>query len=568
MDYKESIAKLLAKETKFDKDKIIELLEVPPQGLGDYAFPCFILAKELKKNPLEISKEISSKIKEDFLEKVDAKGPYVNFFISKGDLSTSVLTNIFTGKLINSTEKEKVMVEYSSPNTNKPLHLGHLRNNILGLSISNLLEAKGQKIIKANLVNDRGIHICKSMLAYKLFGKDRDPKKEGLKSDHFVGEMYVLFNEKLKENPKLEEEAQKMLNLWEAKDKETIDLWKKMNSWALDGMKETYNLFGSKFDEWFFESEIFAKGDAKKIIEEGLKKGIFKKEDNGAIAANLEPELPNKIIVRGDGTSLYATNDLALTQYKFDKYKINKSIWVVGSEQELYFKQLFYMFEKLGREWAKNCYHLSYGMVNLTSGKMKSREGTVVDADDLIIEVIDIAKGEIDNRYKDLSGKEREERALAIALSAIKFYLLKNDAKKDITFNPKESISFEGETGPYIQYTYARAKSILRKAKEEKINYKKENFELLTEDKEKELIVVLSEFSNMVDKSLDQLSLHPIAHNLLSIAEKFNSFYHDVSVLKATSPELINARLSLVEATSILIKKGLSILDIEVLEEM
>ena len=568
MDYKEKIATLLAKETTFDKEKIIALLEVPPQGLGDYAFPCFVLAKEMKKNPVEISKEISIKIKESFLEKVESKGAYVNFFISKGDLSTTVLENIFKNNLINSNEKGKVMVEYSSPNTNKPLHLGHLRNNTLGLAISNLLEAKGQKITKANLVNDRGIHICKSMLAYKLFGKERDPIKEGIKSDHFVGEMYVLFNEKVKENPALEEEAKEMLKKWEAKDKETILLWKKMNTWALSGMKETYNLFGSKFDEWFFESDTFAKGDAKKIIEEGLKNGAFKKEDNGAIAANLEPELPNKIIVRGDGTSLYATNDLALTQYKFDKYKINKSIWVVGSEQELYFKQLFAMFDKLGRAWAKNCYHLSYGMVNLTSRKMKSREGTVVDADDLIIEVIDIAKGEIDSRYKDLSGKEREARALAIALSAIKFYLLKNDARKDITFNPKESISFDGETGPYLQYTYARAKSILRKAKEEKIKYKKENFDLLKENKEKELIVVLSEFSNMVDKSLEQLSLHPLAHNLLSIAEKFNSFYHDVPVLKSENKELLNARLSLVEATTIVIAKGLEILDIEAIEKM
>ena len=568
MDYKEKIAQLLAKETAFNKEKIITLLEIPPQGLGDYAFPCFVLAKEAKKNPIEISKEISSKIKSDFLEKVEPKGPYVNFFISKEDLSTSVLEKIFTGKLINSNENGKVMVEYSSPNTNKPLHLGHLRNNILGLAISNLLEATGQKIIKANLVNDRGIHICKSMLAYKLFGEDRNPIKEGIKSDHFVGDMYVLFNEKVKENPKLEDEAKEMLKKWEAKDKETIALWKKMNSWALDGMKETYNLFGSRFDEWFFESETFEKGDAKKIISEGLKKGVFKKEDNGAIAADLEPELPNKIIVRGDGTSLYATNDLALTQYKFDKYKISKCIWVVGSEQDLYFRQLFTIFKKLGRDWAKNCYHLSYGMVNLTTGKMKSREGTVVDADDLIIEVIDIAKSEIDNRYKDLSGKEREERSLAIALSAIKFYLLKNDAKRDITFDPKESISFEGETGPYLQYTYARAKSILRKAKEDKIKYKKGNFDLLKEDKEKELIVALSGFSNKVDKSLEQLSLHPLAHNLLSIAEKFNSFYHDVPVLKSENKELLNARLSLVEATTIVLAKGLEILDIIPIEKM
>ena len=315
-------------------------------------------------------------------------------------------------------------------------------------------------------------------------------------------------------------------------------------------------------------SSYFKKGDAKKIIEEGLKKEIFKHEDNGAIAADLEPELPNKIIVRGDGTSLYATNDLALTQYKFDKFKLEKSIWVVGNEQDLYFKQLFRMFDKLGRKWAKNCFHLSYGMVNLTSGKMKSREGTVVDADDIINEMKNIALGEIEKRYTDLSKKEKEERALSISLGAIKFFLLKNAAKKEITFNPKESLSFEGETGPYLQYTFARAKSILRKAKEEKIKYKKGNFELLEENKEKELVVALTDFSNSVEKSWEQLSLHPLAHNLLKIAEKFNSYYHEIPVLKSNSVELINARLSLVEATTIVIAKGLAILDIDAIEKM
>jgi arginyl-tRNA synthetase len=566
MDYKEKIANLLAKEIKFDTVKIFELLEVPPGGLGDFAFPCFVLAKEIKKNPIEIAKELAGKINGDFLEKIEAKGPYINFFISKGNLSSSVLTNIFEGHLIDATEKGKVMVEYSSPNTNKPLHLGHLRNNALGLAISNLLEEKGLKITKANLVNDRGIHICKSMLAYKLFGEGKEPKN--MKSDHLVGDMYVLYNEKLKTNPALEDQAKEMLKKWEAKDKETIYLWKKMNKWALDGMKETYDLFGSQFDEWFFESKIFEKGDAKKIIQEGLSKEIFKHEDNGAIAANLEPELPNKIIVRGDGTSLYATNDLALTQYKFDKFKLQKSIWVVGNEQDLYFKQLFSIFDKLKRNWAENCFHLSYGMVNLTSGKMKSREGTVVDADDIINEMQKIALDEIEKRYKDLSKKEKEERALSIALGAIKFFLLKNAAKKEITFNPVESLSFEGETGPYLQYTYARAKSILRKANEKKIKYKKGNFELLEENKEKELIIALTNFSSSVEKSWEQLSLHPLAHNLLKIAEKFNSYYHEVPVLKSSSKELINARLSLVEATTIVLAKGLAILDIDAIEKM
>jgi len=582
MEYKEKIAEILSKtklsgKSKVQKETFVGLLEVPPQGLGDYAFPCFTLAKELKKSPVEIAKQITmelnekdNKLKKDFLEKIEARGPYVNFFISKSDLSEKVLENIFKGRIIEKKEKGTIMIEYSGPNTNKPLHLGHLRNNSIGMAYSNLQEQIGKKVIRANIINDRGIHIAKSMLAYKKFASKKNPESEKKKSDHFVGDMYVLFNEKAKENPQLEEEARELLKKWEENDKETILLWKKMNKWALDGMKETYKVFGSKFDEWFFESEFFKEKRGHKLVEEGLKKKVFVKEDNGAVMAVLEPELPNKIIMRGDGTALYATNDLGVTQYRFDNFDIDSCLWIVASEQDLYFKQLFAMFEKLGRKWAKKCYHLSYGMVNLTTGKMKSREGTVVDADDLIEEVKQLALKEINARYKNLSEKEKNKRALSIALGAIKFFLLKNDAKKEITFDPRESVSFEGETGPYIQYTYARAKSILRKAKEEKVNYKadKKNFSLLKEEKEKELIVVLSQFGESVLRAHEQFSLHPIAHNLLSIAEKFNSFYHDVSVLKAESKEIVNARLSLVEATSIIIKKGLEILDIEAIEEM
>ena len=568
MEYKEKIAELLAEKTKFDKEKIITLIEVPPQGLGDYAFPCFVLAKEVKENPMDIARVLSEEITADFLEKVETKGPYVNFFISKGDLSTSVLKNIFDNKIIKIREKGKVMIEYSGPNTNKPLHLGHLRNNSLGMAFSNLMESLGLDVIRANIINDRGIHICKSMLAYQKFANGKTPESEGKKSDHFVGDMYVLFSEKAKENPTLEDEAKTMLKKWEENDKEIIALWEKMNKWALSGMKETYELFGSKFDEWFYESEFFKEKRGQKLVEEGLAKGVFKKEDNGAVAAVLEPELPNKIIMRGDGTALYATNDLGVTQYRFDNFNIDKCFWVVASEQDLYFKQLFAMFKKLGRNWANDCHHISYGMVNLTTGKMKSREGTVVDADDIIKEVKEIALQEIKKRYTDLTDKEMEERALAIALSAIKFYLIKNSAIKDITFDPVESLSFEGETGPYLQYSFARAKSIIRKASEEKIIYKKGNFNLLTEEKEKELIMALGDFSKSIEKSWEQLSPHPIAHNLLAIAEKFNSFYHEISVLKADSQELINARLSLVEATTLVLKKGLDILDIEAIEKM
>jgi arginyl-tRNA synthetase len=571
MDFKQEIVKLLVKETGLLEEDIVRVLSIPPQGLGDYAYPCFELAKQRKTNPLVISKELSTSISSDFLEKVEQKGPYVNFFLSKSSVSSSCLNDIFNKNFVDFSKKSgKIMVEYSSPNTNKPLHLGHLRNNTLGLAISNLLELLGYDVIKASLINDRGIHICKSMLAYKLFGENKTPKAENIKSDHFVGKMYVLFDKINKEKPglKLEEQAQELLKKWESGDKETIDLWKKMNAWAIDGMQETYNLYGTKFDEFFLESEMFASGNKNEIIKEGLEKSVFKKEDNNAIVAVLEPELPNKVIVRGDGTSLYATNDLMLTQQKFEKFNLDKSIWVVANEQDLYFKQLFKIFEKLKRPWAKNCYHLSYGYVSLTSGRMKSREGTVVDADDLINEVKGIALEEINKRYENLSVEEKEKRALIIALGAIKFFLLKNDARKDMVFNPEESISFEGETGPYLQYTFARAKSILRKAKKEKINFEKKNFELLEEDKEKELVMELAKFKNNLEKSFELLTLHPITHNLLGIAEKFNSFYHDIQVLKTKEKELLNARLSLVEATIIVLEKGLEILGIELLDEM
>ncbi len=569
MDFKGKIVSFLQKETKLEN--VESLLSIPPQGMGDYSFPCFVLAKEQKKNPFIVAQELSkifSAQKISFIEKVEAKGPYVNFFVKKEALSESILEKVFLEKLVEKIKKEKIMVEYSGPNTNKPLHIGHLRNNSLGLAISNLFEEVGCKVIKANIVNDRGIHICKSMLAYKLFAKGKTPESEKKKSDHFVGDMYVLFAKELEKDPSLEEKAKEMLIKWEEGDKETIALWKKMNKWALDGMKETYKDFGSKFDEWFIESDFFRRKEGQKIVEEGLKKKIFRKEDNGAVMAVLEPDLPNKVIMRGDGTTLYATNDLGVTQYRFDNFDIDGCIWVVGSEQELYFRQLFKMFELLGRKWAKKCYHLSYGMVNLTSGKIKSREGIIVDADDLLAEMKTMALDELEQRYPDLSAKEKEKRAKAIALAAIKFYLLKNDAKKDMLFDPKQSISFEGETGPYVQYTYARAKSILRKAKEEKISYKRQGFDLLVHEKEKELINALAGFSDSINKSKENLSLHPLCHNLLTITEKFNSYYHEVPIIKSDNKKLINARLALVEATTLVLKKGLEILDIEAINEM
>ena len=572
MDFKEQIVVILAKETNTTLDEVLALLTVPPIGMGDFAYPCFIVAKNEKKNPVAVSSELSIKINAPFIEKVESKGPYINIFLAKNAVSTSVLAGVFNGSAFEiKLGSGKVMVEYSSPNTNKPLHVGHLRNNILGLAISNLLSSTGHDVVKANLINDRGVHICKSMLAYKLYGNNRDPIKEGIKPDHFVGEMYVEFSTHAKENPILEEDAQKMLLLWEQGDKEIIELWKKMNKWAIDGMKDTYNNFGTVFDEWFLESEMFHKGNKQALIDEGLKKGVFQKEDNGAIAAILEPTLPNKVIVRGDGTSLYATNDLMLTQLKFDEFKLDKAIWVVANEQDLYFKQLFLIFDKLGRTWAKNCFHLSYGYVTLPSGKMKSREGNVVDADDLLKEVETLSFEEVNKRYPNLDENSKKKRARQIALGGIKFLLLKNDAKKDMVFDKVQALSFDGETGPYIQYTFARAKSILRKAIEEKIDVDKlenANHSLLVHPKEKELIMEISKYSDTIKRCWVDLSLHPMCHLLLAIAEDFNSYYHEVSVLKAETKDEVIARLALVKATTIVLEKGLKLLDIDAIDEM
>jgi len=570
MDFKQAIAKSLGKSLsgKMQEKEIFALIETPKeQANGDFAFPCFKLSSVLKQNPVQIAGELSKKISlpKEF-EKAEAKGPYLNFFLKKQNLAVLTIKRIFRGKSDfgkQKLEKKKIMVEYSGPNTNKPLHLGHLRNDSIGMAVSNLLEAAGNKAIKANIYNDRGIHICKSMLAYQKFGNNLSPEKVRIKPDHFVGNYYVLFSKEAAKNPVLEQEAQELLKKWEAKDPKTRALWKKMNAWILKGFKQTYKRFGSKFDKEFFESNFYNK--AKPLIDLGIKKGIFKANDDCALVAGLEPELPDKIVLRPDGTSIYLTNDLALTKHKFEKFKLDKSIWVVGNEQNLYFQQLFLIFEKLGFAWAKNCRHLSYGMVFLPEGKMKSREGKVVDADDLMDKMSALAEKEIKKREPKISSPALKDRREKISLAAIKFFLLKTDFVKDINFDPEKSLSFEGETGPYLQYTYARAKSILRKSKGD---LKKINAFLLKEPQESALISALSDFPETIKRSAQNLKPHILCHYLISLAETFNSFYHSSPVLKAENKELAKARLGLVAATAQVLKNGLELLNIPVLEKM
>ncbi|MDD5163432.1 MAG: arginine--tRNA ligase [Candidatus ainarchaeum sp.] len=571
MDFKKSLVSALsaALEKKVSDEQLSSFIESPKDSkIGAFALPCFKLAPVLKKAPAEIALELQKKfVLPKGIEKAVASGPYLNFFLKKENLAVQVLKQVFQQKEkfgCSKISRKRIMVEYSAPNTNKPLHLGHLRNDSIGMAVSNCLMAVGNTVIKANLYNDRGIHICKSMVAYKKFGKGSSPAKEKIKGDHFVGKFYVLFSKEAGQNPALEEEAQELLKKWESKDKETIALWKKMNSWILNGFRQTYKEFGSKFDIEFFESVFFDK--AKPIIEAGIKKGVFEKNSEGALVALLEPELPNKVVLRSDGTSIYATNDLALTKHKFEKFKLDEAIWIVGNEQNLYLQQLFKIFEKLGFSWAKKCRHLSFGMVFLPEGRMKSREGKVVDADDLINEMAFLAAAEIKKRHKGLSEKEVAKRSKKIALSAIKFFLLKIDSAKDMNFDPEKSIAFEGETGPYVQYTYARAKSILRKSK--KTGFAKANFGLLKEQSESELVSLLADFPGVVQKTASHLSPHVLCQYLIGLSEKFNSFYHAVPVLQAENKKIAEARLALVAATAQTLKNGLALLNIETLEEM
>ena len=564
MNNKESIAKILAKQIKLKEDEILSILEVPSNPeLGDIAFPCFKLSSIYKKKPIEIAKELESKIKiTKDLEKIKATGPYLNFFLEKSNLAIEVIKKILKEKEKFGTEKNKqtIMIEFPSPNTNKPLHLGHLRNMSLGESVSRILEHQGNKIIRANLNNDRGVHICKSMYAYEKWGKNKTPESEKKKTDHLIGDFYVMFSKAAKENPALEEEAQKILQKWELGDKKTIALWKKMNKWAFDGFKETYKLFGIKHDKQYYESEIYGQG--KELAQEGLNKKIFIKKDNAIIADLTDEKLGEKVILRADGTSIYITQDMYLATLKDKEYKLDGSIYVVANEQDYHFQVLFTILKKFGYKFTKNLHHLSYGMVELPEGRMKSREGTVVDADDLILETQKLAKTEIKKRFPKLSEKELNIRSLKIALSAIKFMLLKTDHVKNIIFNPNEAISFEGDTGPYIQYSYARASSILKKSK------KKPEIKLTSKIlKEKEILLIkkLAEFPEVIENAQRNLSPSIISNYTLELAHIFNEFYHQTKVLDSENEIFL---LALVESFRIVCKKSLYLLGIETVEEM
>ncbi len=563
---------LKEKNIKLSQQEIESLIEIPPSTeMGDYAFPCFSLANSLKMPPSEVAVKIRKGMpnQEDDLfsfEDIQTQGPYVNFFINRKALALQLIDRIRKekenyGKPPSQKVSKKpinTMVEFPSPNTNKPLHLGHLRNMSIGESVSRILEFNGEKVIRANLNNDRGIHICKSMTAYEKFGNKKTPSSQNKKSDHFVGDYYVMFNQKSKISEKLEIESHRMLQKYEKGDKKVLALWKKMNKWALDGFNQTYKRFGIKHDVEFFESDIYKKG--REIVMKGVKDKIFEQKKDGAVIINLKKEkLGEKILLRIDGTSVYITQDLYLAKLKFEKYKLDKSIYVVGNEQDYHFNVLFTILKKLGFD-SSGLYHLSYGMVELPEGKMKSREGTVVDADDLMDKIQNLVKKELIKRDK-LSKTELEKRSSIITLAAIKYILLRVDSKKNMTFNPKESINFEGETGPYILYAYARANSILKKVK---INMDKKPIEDL-EKPEIDLIKKLEEFSQIFKKSYETLNPSLIANYAYQLAQKFNEFYHSCPVLKSDKKFF---RLGLVSSFKQVLKNSLTLLGIETLEVM
>ena len=557
-----TIAGAIAEKTGKDIEFIEGQIEIPPNPkMGDYAFPCFSLAKELKKSPAEIAQDLVGIVLDDI--RIEAAGPYVNFFLDNSLVVGKTIAEVLElkDKFGNGKATGKVLVESPGPNTNKPLHLGHLRNMLLGQSIHRLLKKQGKKPKIVNVVNDRGIHICKSMLAYQKMGEGKTPKSEGVKSDHFVGDYYVKFGDYLKENPKAEEEAQEMLRSWEAGDKEVLKLWKTMNDWALAGMKETYKKLDFKIEKEYLESETYKHG--KDIIEKGVSDGLFSKNEDGAAIIDLEDKkLGTKVLLRSDGTSVYITQDIYMAQQRYEDYKFDEMIYVVGNEQEYHFKVLFEVFKALDWPFGSQCKHFSYGMIELPEGKMKSREGNVVDTDDILDHMLEEAKEEVQKRYPDLAEDEINKRAELISHAAVRFFFLKHDPLKNFVFDPKESLSFEGETGPYVQYTYARISSILRKAEVGDAEYG-----LLVEPEDKQMAMVLNEFLGVVDKAASDLKPSAICHYLIKLCQEFNSYYSKHKIIQEDT-DLQNARLHLIKAVRQVIENGLQLLDIVPLEEM
>ena len=557
--------------------------------VGDFTLVTFVYTKDSNKTPEQLGTEIGDYLvkSNSFIEGYNVVKGFLNI-----SLSTQFWINYFNEIKQNTTigfKKENssgkmIMLEYASPNTNKPLHLGHVRNNFLGYSVAQLLKANGHQVIKTNLVNDRGIHICKSMLAWQKFGNGETPKSSGLKGDHLVGKYYVAFDKLYKQqveiliteghSKELAEkkaplllEAQEMLLLWEAGNYEVLELWKTMNSWVYEGFDITYKNLGVDFDKIYYESDTYLLG--KEVVEQGLSKNIFYKKDNGSVAIDLVAEgLDEKIVLRSDGTSVYITQDLGTAIERFKSYpQLNQLIYTVGNEQDYHFKVLFKILDRLGYQWAKECYHLSYGMVELPEGKMKSREGTVVDADELLEEMYETARLTTEElgKVEGFTEFELDNLYRTISLGALKYFILKVDPKKKMMFDPKESIDFNGHTGPFIQYTYTRIKSILRKSD----NLTDENFDSLSiQSIEKEIIRFIYDFEAIIVEAGKSYSPALLANYIYEFTKLYNRFYHECPILKEENSQIRNFRLHLSKVSAQVLYNAMSILGITMPERM
>lgn len=570
-------------------EKDFQVNQTKAEFEGDYTVVMFSLVKSLKLSPDAIGNQLGEHLVKNypqFFSKFNIIKGFLNLTVADEhwlDLLDKNHNDICYGK--KAMNGKKVMVEYSSPNTNKPLHLGHLRNNFLGWSVAEILKASGYEVIKSCIVNDRGIHICKSMIAWQKFANGATPQSTGIKGDHFVGEYYVKFNDAYKKEVdeliavgKTKDEAEKvapimkatqqMLLDWENGKPEVMELWKKMNGWVYDGFDVTYKRIGSDFDKIYYESNTYLLG--KDIVKQGLDKKVFYQKEDGSIWIDLTADgLDEKIVQRKDGTSVYITQDIGLALQKYEQYKIDQSIYVIGNEQNYHMKVLQLIAEKLGMPNAENIHHLSYGMVELTTGKMKSREGTVVDADDLVDEMVATSKQHTEElgKVKDFSEEELKELYNTIGMGAMKFYLLRVDPKKTMVFNPEDSIDFHGFTGPFIQYTYARIKSILRKLEGTATsNFKPQTSNLLP--LEKELIIAAEQYPAIIEQASTEHTPSVIANYVFHLAKTFNSFYTEHSIANAESDEKKQLRLQLATFTANIIKSGMQLLGIKVPERM
>ncbi len=570
-------------------EKMVQLQKTRSEFEGNLTLVVFPFVKMARKSPEQTAQEIGDYLQEHCgaVEKFNVVKGFLNICIGNGawiELLRAIDSDEHFGMKDANEQSPLVMIEYSSPNTNKPLHLGHVRNNLLGWSLAKIMEANGNKVVKTNIVNDRGIHICKSMLAWLKYGNGETPESSGKKGDHLIGDYYVAFDkhyreqikelmaqgmdeEQAKQEAPLIKEAHEMLVKWENNDPEVRALWEKMNNWVYAGFDETYKMMGVSFDKIYYESQTYLKGKAK--VEEGLAKGLFERHEDNSVWADLTNEgLDQKLLLRSDGTSVYMTQDIGTAEMRFQDYPIDKMIYVVGNEQNYHFQVLSILLDRLGFKWGKDLVHFSYGMVELPNGKMKSREGTVVDADDLMALMIEDAyKTSMElGKFDDMSEEERREIARIVGMGALKYFILKVDARKNMLFNPEESIDFNGNTGPFIQYTYARIRSILRKAAEQNIPLISHQSDLTA--KEIELIQKMNEFGTAVAQAGKDYSPSGIANYCYELTKVFNQFYHDYSILNEPDEQKKQIRLVISRNVAKMIKNGMSLLGIEVPERM